>query len=293
MTKPTIRVGFVDYFNPVDEFFIDVLSRDFDIVRDDANPQFLFFCDENFGQRNLEYDPRNVVKIFYTGENRRPWNYQAHYAITFDHLEGPQFFRLPLYAFENWVNQKKLGWIDVRDYDRTMRAKDKTGFCSFVVRNGGCEQRNNLFHRLNQYKIVDAGGPLFNNVGGPIDQDGFNSHITKRDFLRSRKFHIAYENSSYPGYVTEKILHGFLADTIPIYWGSPCVEMDFNTSAFVSRHDFQTDDEMIDYIMFLDNNDHEYDKMMERPILNPRNKFLEFDHLRQWFRFDVFEKVTQ
>ena len=46
--KPTIRVGFVDYFNPVDEFFIDVLSPSFDVVRDDRNPEYLFFCDENF-----------------------------------------------------------------------------------------------------------------------------------------------------------------------------------------------------------------------------------------------------
>ena len=289
--KPTIRVGFVDYFNPVDEFFIDVLSPSFDVVRDDRNPEYLFFCDENFGQANLQYDPRSVVKIFYTGENRRPWNYQCHHAITFDHMEGPQFYRFPLYALENWVNQKKLGWQDYRTFSRIIPSRKELkekGFCSFVVRNGGCQERNDVFHKLSEYKRVDSGGPLYNNVGGPIDQDGFGSHITKTDFLHKRKFHIAYENSSYPGYVTEKILHGFLASTIPIYWGSPCVEMDFNRKAFVSRHDFRTTDDMIDYIKYLDNNDDAYIKILEEPIMDPKNRFVELSNLRNWFVDNVY-----
>ena len=145
-----------------------------------------------------------------------------------------------------------------------------------------------MFHALNEYKTVDAGGPLFNNVGGPIDQDGFNSHITKTNFLKSRKFHLAYENSMFPGYVTEKILHGFLGESIPIYWGSPCVEMDFNSKAFINRHDFDSDREMIDYIVKVDNNDELYNDMMQQPILNDYNKFLDYSHFRKWFKTYVY-----
>lgn len=281
-------MGFTDYFNPVDEFFTDILSLDFDVIRDDNNPNYLIFCDENFGQNNLRYDINNVVKIFYTGENRRPWNYQAHHAVTFDHMDGRQFYRLPLYTLENWVNTKKLGWSDLTKFKRTMRAKDKEGFCSFVVRNGGCEERNNLFHALSSYKKVDSGGPLFNNVGGPIDQDGFNSHVTKTDFIKKRKFHLAYENSMFPGYVTEKILHGFLGESIPIYWGSPCVEMDFNPKAFINRHTFSSTEEMINYIKLVDENDHTYDYIMSQPILSDNNRFLNLDNFRQWFRENVY-----
>lgn len=288
VAKPVIKIGFTDYFNPVDEFFTDILSQDFEVVRDDREPNYLFYCDENFGQNNLTYDPSKTVKIFYTGENRRPWNYSAHFAITFDHIDEPQFFRLPLYSLENWVNRKKLGWMDVRMFERTMRAKDKEGFCSFVVRNPGCQARNDLFNTLSSYRKVDAGGPLFNNVGGPIDQSGFDSHITKTNFLKKRKFHIAYENGSYPGYVTEKLLHGFLGETVPIYWGSPTVEVDFNPSAFINRHDFQTTDEMVQYIKFVDNNDEIYDRIMSQPILNNRNKYLDLNRLRFWFRQVVY-----
>ena len=288
--KPTIKIGFTDYFNPVDEFFTDLLSQDFEIVRDDKNPDYLFFCDENFGQRNLTEESYQKCKkrIFYTGENRRPWMYNAHHAITFDHLDGPLFFRLPLYSLENWVNRKKLGWKDLRDFKRTMKAQDKSGFCSFVVRNGGCTERNDIFHLLSSYKTVDSGGPLFNNVGGPINQAGFDSHVSKTDFLKKRKFHIAYENGSYPGYVTEKILHGFLGESIPIYWGSPTIGLDFNTRAFINRHDFESTEAMIDYIKLVDNNDNLYNKIMSEPILVPNNKFLDFDRFRYWFRTNVY-----
>lgn len=287
--KPFLKIGFVDYFNPVDEFFTDILSEDFEIVRDDANPDYLFFCDENFGERNKQYDPNKVRKIFYTGENRRPYNYVCHHAISFDHLDGPQFYRLPLYALENWVNQKKLRWKDIRDFKRTMRAKDKEGFCSFVVRNGGCAERNDIFNRLNDYKTVDAGGPLFNNVGGPIDQDGFNSHVTKTNFIKNRKFHIAYENSMWPGYVTEKILHGFLGESIPIYWGSPVVDTDFNPRAFINRHTFNNTQDMIDFIKIVDTDDKLYDDIMSEPILHRYNKFLDFRKFRIWFRENVYK----
>ena len=102
LDKPIIRVGFTDYYEPIDEYFISILSSKFNVVRDDVNPDYLFFCDETFGTNNLKYDENKVTKIFFTGENRRPWNYRAHFAISFDHLDGNQFFRLPLYEVEDW-----------------------------------------------------------------------------------------------------------------------------------------------------------------------------------------------
>ena len=55
----TIKIGFTDYFEPVDEFFTDILSKRYEVVRDDADPDYLFFCDETFGQNNLKYDAQN------------------------------------------------------------------------------------------------------------------------------------------------------------------------------------------------------------------------------------------
>jgi alpha(1,3/1,4) fucosyltransferase len=292
MNKPLLKLGFIDYCNPIDEFFIDTLSRQFQIERNDENPDYLIFCDKNFGQQNMKFNDRKVIKIFFTGENARPFEYHAHHAISFDHLDGKHFYRLPLYVLDNWVNTKKLKMLDITQIPRTATASEKTGFCSFVVRNGGCNERNNMFFLLSEYKKVDSGGPLFNNTGEILNREGLEGfHVSKKNFLQKRKFNLCYENSSYPGYVTEKIFHALTYNTIPIYWGSPTVEIDFNPKAFVSRHDFRNDKEMLDFIVHLDNNENAYNEMLQQPILNFGNKFLDLDRFNHWFMDSVYRGV--
>ena len=111
----------------------------------------------------------------------------------------------------------------------------KTRFCNFVYSNPRCRYRNRFFHKLSRYRHVDAAGRLYNNLGS--GSDGPND---KTELLASCKFTIAFENASYPGYTTEKIVHAMLAHSLPIYWGNPCVERDFNTASFLNAHDFDS-----------------------------------------------------
>ena len=287
MTKPKLKLGFTDYYKTLDDFFISVLSQTFDVERDDANPDYLIFCDETFGQNNLKHDPNKVIKIFFTGENRRPWNYQAHHAISFDHLDGPQFYRLPLYVLDNWV-QTKNGVPDMLDLDMNMKPvkyEDKEWFCGFVAGNGASEYRNKMFHVLNEYKPVMSGGPLFNNIGGVLPRDV----MSKIDFFRKCRFSLCFENSSYPGYCTEKIMHGFIARTVPIYWGSPTVTMDFQEGSFISRHDFVSDNEFIDTIIKMDQNKHLWEVMANTiPLPYVHDRFWDLDRFNLWFLQNVY-----
>jgi hypothetical protein len=41
----------------------------------------------------------------------------------------------------------------------------------------------------------------------------------KLQTLSEYNFVLAFENTDYPGYITEKIIHAFMAGTIPLYWG--------------------------------------------------------------------------
>ena len=41
----------------------------------------------------------------------------------------------------------------------------------------------------------------------------------KQETLREYNFVIAFENSDYPGYITEKIIEAFKAGAVPLYWG--------------------------------------------------------------------------
>lgn len=287
MTKPKLRLGFTDYYPTMDDFFVSVLSKAFDVVRNDEDPDYLIFADETYGQRNKNYDPNKVIKIFFTGENRRPWNYQCHHAISFDHLDGSQFYRLPLYVLDNWV-QTKNGVPDMLDLDINMKPvkyEDREWFCGFVAGNGASEYRNRIFHVLNEYKPVMSGGPLFNNIGGILPRDV----MSKIDFFRKCRFSLCFENSSWPGYCTEKIMHGFIARTVPIYWGSPTVTMDFQEGSFISRHDFVSDNEFIDAIIKMDQNKHLWEIMANTvPLPYVHDRFWDLDRFNLWFLNNVY-----
>lgn len=287
MTKPKLKLGFTDYYKTLDDFFVSVLSQAFDVERDDANPDYLIFCDETFGQNNLKYDPNKVIKIFFTGENRRPWNYQCHHAISFDHLDGHQFYRLPLYVLDNWV-QTRNGVPDMLDLDMNMKPvkyEDKEWFCGFVAGNGASEYRNKMFHVLNEYKPVMSGGPLFNNIGGVLPRDV----MSKIDFFRKCRFSLCFENSSYPGYCTEKIMHGFIARTVPIYWGSPTVVMDFAEGSYISRHDFMSDNSFIDAIIQADQKPGIWELLVNAdPLPYWYEKNWDLNRFNQWFLENVY-----
>lgn len=289
MTKPKLRLGFTDYYSTMDEFFVDTLSMKFDIERNDVDPDYLIFADETFGMNNLRYDPKKHIKIFFTGENRRPWNYQAHHAISFDHLDGEQFYRLPLYVLDNWV-QRKNGVPDMLDLSMDyVKYEDKEWFCGFVAANGASEYRNKMFHMLNEYKPVKSGGPLFNNIGGILPRDV----KSKIDFFRKCRFSLCFENGSYPGYCTEKIMHGFIARTVPIYWGSPTAALDFVDSSFISRHNFSSDNEFMDYIIMVDTNVEFYEHTVNKEVLDlgykPHLNNWDLNRFNQWFLDNVYK----
>ena len=68
--KPILRLGFTDTFGAIEEFFTETLSTEFEIVRDDENPDYLIFGDRNFGENNLRYDETSVLR-FFTRERTR------------------------------------------------------------------------------------------------------------------------------------------------------------------------------------------------------------------------------
>jgi len=281
--KPLLKIGFVDFgVNP--QWMIDILSERFDVVRDDENPQVLLFGDENFGNRNESYDSTKVLKIFMTGENRRFWNYKTHMGITFDHIDDNIHYRLPLYVHEIY-SLKHESYLPA-----PIIPVHKTKFATFVVGNPHSERRNELFHLINSYRKVDSGGPHLNNIGEIIPRDT----RTKIDFLKTRKFHLAFENSSWPGYVTEKILHGFYAKTVPIYWGSPTVEMDFNPDAMISWHDYKDDKKFLERIMEVDSDPDLYYHMVNQPMYrNGRpNNCVRTDMFLDWWEKNVMGKFS-
>lgn len=284
-----LKLGFTDTHEHLSMFFASLLANRFDIEIDNENPEFLIFGDENFGNQNLNFNKKDVVKIFYTGENRRPENYDCHYAISFDHNFNSWHYRLPLFVIYMWsLDQIHKTPFNYYHLLNNFPAMEKTGFASFVVGNPGCKERNDFFHKLNSLKPVDSGGKLFNNINASLDGEE-----AKINFLAERKFNICFESQSHPGYITEKILHAFYAKTVPIYWGSTTASSDFNSKAFINAHEFNTFDALADYVMEVDSNNDLYESMIAEPAFasNIPRDYVILNNFLNWFESIVYNRI--
>ena len=266
-----IKIDFVDFWNNFDKYnnyFYNLLSKQF-LIEISSNPDFLIFS--SCGEAHLSY---NCYKIFYSGENEK-LNYNAFdFSFSFNYLNDHRNYRLP-----NWVmydDPRKL--TEKKNIEEIVASK--TNFCNFIVSNQYAKKRIDFFHKLNKYRPVDSGGNVLNNIGSPV--------INKRAFISSYKFTIAFENSSAPGYTSEKIYEPMLENSIPIYWGDPLVGNEFNTKSFIHYNDFENENLLIEKIIELDTNTESYIKMLEEPwfvnnkiptYLNENNIIDRFDYI--------------
>lgn len=261
-----IKIAFSDFwdgfnYNPSKDsaksnnVFYSILSKRFNIEISDKPDYLIYSC---CGNDHLKYN--NCKKIFYTGENLRPDFKYCDYAITFDYTNNQNHLRFPLIAlvlYEEGIEKTFNKNIDLEKIKN-----QKTKFCNFVFSNPApFSPRNNFFLELSKYKKVDSGGGVFNNLGYQV-KPGWNNKI---EFLKDYKFTICFENSQYAGYTTEKLLHPMIANSIPVYWGDPEVGRDFNTKSFISAYNFNTTNEIIDYIKEIDNNDDMYYNILQEP----------------------------
>ena len=81
---------------------------------------------------------------------------------------------------------------------------------------------------------------------------------TKFELMKKCQFSITAESVCYPGFTSEKLVEGFRSKTIPIYYGDPTVNKDFNLNAFVDCYQYPTIDDAVERIIEIDKNDELY-----------------------------------
>jgi len=283
MSQPRVHLDFTDFWHPdtalekQDNPLYRLLSRRFDVeICDD--PDFLIYsC---FGQRYRWY---RCTRIFYTGENRRPDYDACDYAFTFDYPVTERNYRLPLYGLYDEVT----GLLEPRNAEAFV--VEKSRFCNFIYSNHLASERLDFLGRLQRYKSVDCGGPVANNLGFVVPRSQTVS------FRRPYKFTIAFENSAYPGYTTEKIMHAFLAGSLPIYWGNPDVGRDFNLRAFINCGAFASFDDVIDHVIEVDRDDSLLARYLAEPpfVGNRFNEFIDADNVLARFEAIFFGAVAR
>lgn len=232
------------------QMMLDILRSHYEVELSDT-PDYVFYNVD--GETYYKYDG---IRIFCTIEAICPDFNLCDYGIGFENLTyGDRYLCFPNYCF----------YPEVVDRMAEKHLKVAAGmadreFCSFVYSNGEADHmRVKLFQKLSEYKHVDAGGRLLNNQ--PKGQTIADKYL----FESNHKFSIACENTSHPGYHTEKLAEAFAAGTVPVYWGDPDIEKIFNPKAFINCQAYSTLDEVVERVAYLDSHPEAYLQMLKEP----------------------------
>ena len=227
LVKPKVDIGIARFWvGATAEEIVETLLVDlkpyFDFVVSNQ-PQVLLY-----GPYPGTLPPGRYLKVFVGCENLRPLMDECDWAFCVEHeeyVDDPRYMR-----FARWGDDTYLVQKDERDWAQILR--EKTRFCAFVHANP-VPYREEFFRALSRYKRVDAPGRSMNNAPSIDPVPGRLDWIAKVAYLRNYKFVIAFENSSWPGYNTEKLTHAIEADSLPIYWGDPEIDRSCNTVRFI------------------------------------------------------------
>jgi hypothetical protein len=312
-----LKICFLDCNNPnlpnfnTDNIFLYQLRKEYNVEICAINPDIIFYP----LSYNNHFNYKNCIKVFFTEEPGH-WNkynymnfyplkdrcylsmFDADYVLSSYYLSNDKNIRFPSYmhyAYQMTLDGRLSSledFIKPKTYTKD-NIKNKK-FCCFMYRNKHAEKRVTFLKKLSNYKQVDI-----INIGG-------NSY-EKCDYIKNYKFTFAFENSGILltkndlnnfddyhqnylnqgqhtmkndniGYTTEKIIEPISTETIPLYWGNPIIHMDFSIKRFVSWHNYNNDEKMIEKIIELDNDDNKYLEMLNQPVISDyENSYFNLD----------------
>lgn len=287
--KNKIKINFCGFwgsFKKEKNLFYIILSKYFD-VEISENPDFVICSNRG---KPFEYMKYDCVRIMFMGENISPDFTVFDYVIGFDYLDfQDRYFRLPFAFFYD----DNIPWVPetLTKEKATEILKNKKYFCNFIYGHQSSNGiRERLFKELGEYKQVASPGRYLNNVEGK----GCNWK-EKYEYLELSKFTIACDSISYPGFVTEKIMHPFERHSVPIYFGSPRINEDLNEKAFVWCKSDSDEDikNTIERVKFLDTHDDAYiDMLMQCPLKSADALEKRYEELEK-FLLNIFSQNPQ
>lgn len=305
-----IKINFKNFwegFDPEDNLFTNLLAEKYAVVVSD-NPDYMFYSvypEEKVSisisskgdflrkispklhtslrkiyvklknkKKVISVPQGDFVKILYTTEDVRPNMDECDFAFSpFQNINHPRHFEVPVHLICDYYFTDKLIFPMERGVD-----PKKTKFCNFIY-SQEILFRNDFFKQLSKYKYIDSPGMCMNNMKSitmesPRDSRGSDKWaLEKLKFLNQYKFTIACENTMDHPYTTEKLVHPFLVNSVPIYIGNKNVGRDFNTKSFINYGDFKNMEEFIEHIKKVDSDDELYMQYLKQPIFNTREQY--------------------
>jgi hypothetical protein len=245
----------VDFFM---ELFEKVFNKEIEISDSISDSQILlesiFTSSVQINEKKWEYS------FLFSGESRLNGFEHLYDCVLWGERTHGNIVNCPLYAVYLYcanLSEKLRG----QNQEKITRVPPKN-ICT-VVSKLGSTSRNNIIEKINKRIPVDKYGHNHTPLEHAYHTQAF------RDVIGEYKFVITMENSVGDTYITEKITHGFLSNTIPIYWGSPRVGDYFNNERFINIQNNSEEvlKKAIDRIEELCNNEEKYLEMINKNAL--------------------------
>lgn len=257
--KHKLKISFIDFWREISsdeiERYLSYFRKEYDIELVKNNPDLVIYsC---FGEEHFNY--RNEKKLFICGENIVPDFNMCDYAISTVKM---QYANKNLWIPESFFSSKHL----LKNERKITKELAERKFCSFIysqdtVGKGARLRREFCSMLMQQYKNVDCPGKILHNFDSDklsLRGDVESWHKSKLLFLNDYKFNIAFENSSAPGYITEKLVDCYMANTVPIYWGSEGDVYPYPKESMICANDYPDLETLCNRIREVDENDEAY-----------------------------------
>lgn len=253
--KPSLKIAIVDFWKraTTDELerYLAPFRHWFNVSIDQKNPDIvLYSC---FGEKHIHY---NCKRVFICGESVVPDFNTCDYSISTVKID---------YAGRNlWIPEAYFSQSTQKVAHEITQELTKRKFCSFIYSQEnigyGAKYRKTFCEKLMQYQHVDCPGKVLHNLDSPELSARHNGswHQSKIHFLSKYKFNIAFENAEAPGYITEKLVDCYMANTVPIYWGSRGDISPYPKESMIYANDFNSIDDLIAKIKEVNENDDLY-----------------------------------
>jgi hypothetical protein len=225
--RPVVKIRHINFFEGFDDHkcrshVLMDLCDEFDFVFCDMPDILLVGC---YGQQDIPSG--KAVKVGYYTENLAPdlINFDFFFGCEYSHhIKNPHYCKRVFGPLQT----------DILDGcpDPEKEFRQKTRFCNFIY-STRVPHRERFFKALSRYRKISAPGKSMQNCNDLAGRASEDWQEQKIRYLRTFKFTIAFENSRRVGYATEKLYDAFRADTIPIYWGDPCIDKVVNRDAIV------------------------------------------------------------
>ena len=219
-------------------------------------------------------DPTSAATRATNDSDRKYYYGRCDFALTHEIMEDARHYRFPYWVYHiDWFNAGNYGGepnflippdkVHNNEYHNIPKIK----FCAHMVSNP-TPQRLEAHQKLSEYKKVDGYGNCFGDGVGMNAFHGVNGPWEKQklEILKDYRFSICFEHKIRAGYHSEKLFHAKLAGTIPIYWGHKSVENDFNKKCFINLVDYDSIDDLVEYVKYVDSNEDVYQSYANEPL---------------------------